>query len=784
MKEKSIKGKIVIANVILFVMLVAIVGLLWQERSVTMCIEAESDSIRIVHNEINMVHHRITELVMRGETAVAWTDADKQRYDSLLQETDSMLKEVKESCKGYVQPHLIDSVSTLLYIKGQHLTDLMEMSERHKARGRELLNELPKAAKKATEVKIEKRKKSGLAGLLGGKKKVTVVPSDADRNKLKELHGEIVSRHEQRIKDMAIYTDSLRKSNSILNTQINNLVTELDAQTQKAISDKESRIAEARTRTLLILAGISFIALIAIVLLTLNIRRELRRRRKHKEERERLIGELKHSNDEKDELIKTRRRIIQNVTHELRTPLTTIMGNAELVAINENVEDMTEAQQRAEYILENTKMLGGMIDSLLNYFRLDSGKETVLAKAFDVSSVADTMTATFELQAEDKGLSLVVENNANSIVEGDFHKIILIGNNLISNAIKFTDNGSVTLKTAYANAEFTMSVSDTGIGMDQDAAEQIFKPFERLSNAVEKDGFGLGLTIVKQLVTLLNGTINVESEKGKGSTFIVCIPLSIADEQVEEKEETNKIQVATKLQGVRRIIAIDDSPTHLRLIKDQLAYYGIGCDTCSDAFTLMNLLRVNDYDLLITDIKMGEMNGRDILHILRNSSVEKLKTLPIVAMTGFGSISEEELRNEGFDGCLYKPFSLNDIVDVISKCKRDTGDDDVRLDFTMLLEYGDKTEALDNLIEETKSCIETIEGAWSGKDKKRMCEKLHQLGSLWLLVRADAPLTKLGELLKSSSTTDAEIQKMLEKVKACGKNIVETADKMKEDVRA
>lgn len=784
MKEKSIRGKVVGSYFAIVALIAIILALLWHERSVTMRIESEADSIRVVHNEICTVHHRITELAMRGETAMAWTDGDKQKYDSLLQETDSMLKEIKGSCKGYVQPKMIDSISTLLYIKEQHLVDLMEMMEQHKNKNRQLLSQLPKVAKRATEIKVEKRKKSGLAGLLGGKKNVTIVPSDNDRRELTELNDKIASRHEQRQKDIETFIDSLRRSNSELNTKINSLIVELDSQTQKAISDKESRISQARTRTLRTLAGISVAALIAIALLTINIRRELKRRRKYKEERERLIAELKHSNDEKDELIKTRRQIIQTVTHELRTPLTTIMGNAELSANSGGDEDVAMVHMRAESIVENTKLMDGMIDRMLSYFRLDSGKDTLLVKSFDISTVADMLAVTFEVQAEDKGLELNIENNAVGIVEGDLHKIILIGNNLISNAIKFTDKGSVSLKTSYSNGIFTMTVSDTGIGMNKNAAEKIFKPFERLSNAVERDGFGLGLTIVNQLVTLMYGNVKVESEKGSGSTFIVNIPLPIATEPEGEKETTSKRQIAEKLQGIRRIIAIDDSQTHLVLIKDQLAYYGVWCDACSDAFALMNMLRANDYDLLMTDIKMGGMNGKDILQILRKSNVEKLKTLPIVAMTAFGSISEEELRNEGFAACLYKPFSLNDIVEVISKCKKDGGNTDVRLDFTLLLEYGDRIRSLDGLITETKNCLDTIESAWAGKDKIIMRETLHKLGSLWSLVRAEVPLNMLGDLLKSETSEDSDIQAMLERVKECGRNIVETAEKMKEGVEA
>lgn len=773
MKEKSIRGKVVIANVILLVMLVAIVGLLRQERSVTRSIEAESDSIRIVHNEISAVHRRITELAMQGETAVAWTEADKQRYDSLLQETDSMLEDIKESCKGYVQPTLIDSVSTLLYIKGQHLADLMEMSVRHKTRGRELLNELPKATKKATEVKVEKRKKSGLAGLLGGKKKVTVVPSDADRNKLKELHGEIVNRHEQRIKDMAIYTDSLRRSNRILNTQINDLITELDAQTQKAISNKESQISEARARTLYILAGVAVIALIAIALLTLNIRRELRRRRKYKEEREKLIAELKQSNDEKDELIKTRRLIIQTVTHELRTPLTVVIGNAGMI---EDGEDEGTAISHARNISMEGKRMSAMVDSLLIYFRLDSDKDSIELKPFDITSIGETLETEYNKLATDKRLEFDVVNNAEGIVYGDAAKMTMIGSNLLANAIKFTKNGTVRLRMDYADEVFTIVVEDTGTGIPKDKQEMVFMPFERLSNAATKDGFGLGLSIVKNLTEIMDGTITLDSDNGKGCKFTIRIPLKLATESIEECSEIKKVESVSPC----NIIVIDDSDLVLTTIKDMLTKAGMYCDTCYNADELMARMRNRYYNIVMTDLKMEGMDGYDILELLRMSDIGNSKTIPVIVVTASGYITEEELCEAGFDGVLFKPFSKSALLSVVSKHALRTNDS-VEPDLSKLLSFGDEESILTQLIEETTLHMNCLQMAIEGKNIEQVRNIVHHLRSSWMLIKVDMPLKRLSNVVKDCEEWNEDVDKNAGEVLTTGEKVIAAANKARKE---
>lgn len=774
-KERSIRLPMILSYLALFVMLAGMLCVLKYERGVTTRIEAESNDIRVVHKEISAVHHRITELAMRGETAMVWTEADRQRYDSLISETDSMLVDIKTSCRGYVRPSLIDSVCTLLGKKEQCLVDIMVMVERHKTKDKHLLKQLPQAVKKATEIKVEKRKKSGLAGLLGGKKKVTVVPTENDKQQLTELNDKIASRHEQRHKDMAIYTDSLRKSNSELNTRISNLITELDTQTQKTISDKESRISEARARTLYVLAGVAVIALIAIALLTLNIRRELKRRRKYKEERERLIGELEQSNDEKDELIKTRRQIMQTVTHELRTPLTTIMGNAELITRTSGEEKTIE---QANVIESSAKRMADMTDNLLGYFRLDSMKETVVKSPFPLSSVAEILESSFKGIAAKKEVGLeIVDNTDGIIVDSDKEMLLRIGSNLLSNAIKFTEEGKVTLRTSYKDGRFSMTVEDTGVGIDDGKKDSIFTPFTRLQNSASKQGFGLGLTIVKELVDLLDGEIQVVSEKWRGSRFVVTIPMDAAD-GIRKTGTTATAKVGT-ISGIRSVIAIDDSNSNLNMLKEMLAIYNIRCRSCKDVATLTKLLIDGDYDMLVTDLRMDGMSGYDILHLLRNSSMKKLKEMPVIAMTAIDNSKEEELLAEGFTACLFKPFSIADLMESISKCTSNTHGN-INIDFTTFLAYGDGKKKLSVLIDETKEDIARMKEALATNDRETMRSIVHKLGGTWMLLKADAPLNALGNILKDDNAGTSVVTENADAVIATGESIVVKANEIKE----
>ena len=350
-----------------------------------------------------------------------------------------------------------------------------------------------------------------------------------------------------------------------------------------------------------------------------------------------------------------------------------------------------------------------------------------------------------------KGLALTVTNHKDTVVLTDKERILQIGNNLLSNAIKFTENGGVSLTTGYDNGMLKLIVEDTGTGMTEKEQQRVFDAFERLSNAATKDGFGLGLSIVQHIVAMLGGTIRLDSEKGKGSRFTVEIPMQTAEELLEQFNSS----YVRHNEAYHDVIAIDNDEVLLLMLKEMYAHEGVHCDTCTDAAELMEMIRRKEYSLLFTDLNMPEINGFELLELLRTSNVGNSKTIPVVVTTASGSCSKEELMERGFAGCLFKPFSISELMEVSDKCALNVTQNE-HPDFTSLLSYGNESVMLEKLIAETEREMQAVRDAEQRKDLQDLDALTHHLRSSWEILRADHPLRELYKHLHGSAAPDYE----------------------------
>ena len=738
-------------------------AILVHERERVREIEAESAEIRQVRSDINSVHRHITRLAILGEGVIGWEDADSTRYRILRLRTDSLLQALKPHCTAYVLPSQIDTLRTLLAEKEAHLLHIMEVFIRQDAADSLLVNHLPEVARRATRIRTVRQKKSGLAGWFGGKKTVQVLPSAKE---LQQFSDSLIALQHAQTAEMEAYTDSLRMLGRKLNTELNRLVSDLDGQAQEAFTQKERKIAEAQALSVRLFTATISAAIILLFLSYLTIHRELKRNADEKKKREKLIGELQKSNEANEKLIKLRRNLIQNVTHELRTPLTVISGNAELL-----LNDTDSRMRHAQTIHDAAGRMAGMINNLLVYFRLDSGKETPSIKPFKLRSIIGTLETEFAPLAKNKGLNFKIESETDEIVSGDRNRIISIGGNLLSNAIKFTKNGTVTLSTDYKNDVFTLSVSDTGTGMTKEQQVRIFTPFERLGNAVTEDGFGLGLAIVSDTVKLLDGNITVESEPGKGSRFTVSLPLPKA----EETMATEKTNAGHSTLSGCSVLAIDNNGMLLDMMKEMYRQSGVECDICQSVDELTDLIRAKDYDLLVTDLKMPEVNGYEVLELLRTSEIGNSQTIPIVAATAAGYAEEKELTGKGFAAVLYKPYSIDELLTVTERCiKRNKTS---RIDLSSLLAFGDKRRTLEKLAATTQSDMDEVRKAAEAGDMEALDNWVHHLRSSWMLIKAEQPLKMLYDTIHKEKISDEELSAAVDAVLAQGKRIVDLARK-------
>ena len=462
-----------------------------------------------------------------------------------------------------------------------------------------------------------------------------------------------------------------------------------------------------------------------------------------------MIGQLEQSVQQNEVLITSRKKAVYTITHELRTPLTAITGYAELLqkecSNGNNVHFLQSIQQSSD-------RMRAMLNTLLDFFRLDNGKEQPKMQPCRISAITHILETEFMPVAMNKGLSLTMKNGNDAVVLTDKERIVQIGNNLLSNAIKFTEKGGVSLTSNYTNGVLTLTVEDTGTGMTEEEQHHVFDAFERLSNAASKDGFGLGLAIVHNIVTMLYGKICLNSEKGKGSRFMVEIPMQKADDVPEQVIQTYIHRKDRNL----NVIAIDNDEVLLLMQKEMYAQEGIHCDTCTDTAELMEILRRKEYNLLLTDLNMPGINGFELLELLRSSNVGNSQTIPVVVATASGSCDAEELLAKGFAGCLFKPFSISELMEVSDRCAiKETPDG--KPDFSALLSYGNEAVMLEKLMTETEKEMQTIREAATEKDLRKLDSLTHHLRSSWEILRADQPLRELYRLLHSDVIPDEEV---------------------------
>ena len=298
--------------------------------------------------------------------------------------------------------------------------------------------------------------------------------------------------------------------------------------------------------------------------------------------------------------------------------------------------------------------------------------------SFDPHQLMETIYNGFLPTASKKGLKLTFNYQATSecTCRGDAFRIRQITENLISNALKFTQKGNITLNVKLNDKDIHFSVSDTGCGMTKEEQICIFQAFTRLRSAQGEEGFGLGLSIIQKLVELLHGSITLQSTPGKGSCFTVTIPIEIVPSTTESATDKNRFSPNMLLSEnipPLHILLIDDDRIQLELTKamleqihptttDKNQNWKITC--CTQPEDVFNLLSESLPDLLLTDIQMPALNGFELMEKLHQKGFD---TLPVIAITARQDLQEEDFKAKNFSTCLYKPFNINELKSAIYK---------------------------------------------------------------------------------------------------------------------
>lgn len=744
--------KIIAGYLILLAVIGSMIAILLHERKKMHDIANGTAEIREIRNEVNAIRRHIVGIALLGESAIGWDSEDFSAYRNRRLHIDSLLERMKDNGLDLVSHEQIDTLRRLLEEKESRLYHLTTVFQEQRTSDSLLYNRLPEVINKSTRTRTVTRRKNGIAGFFGTKETVQVPASTTE---LRQLNRQLMTMQEEHDRHIGLYVDSLRLQNLKLNKRLNSFITALDEQVQAAFQNRETRIAEAKALSFKLFAATIIVAIVLLIISHLVIQRDIRRK---EHDRSRLVDALKQNR----ELSEMRKRIIVTLSHDIRGPLNAICGSAELAI------DTRERKRRNTYldnIIKSSRHITRLANSLLDLSRLDEAKESLNRIPFNLKAFVDDIKVEYTCAANDKGLVFKTEaEDTDIVVCGDADRIRQVADNLLTNALKFTRNGTVCFRVSYKDGVMTMEVEDSGIGMDKETVERIFRPFERAAPDISPEGFGLGLPITKGLLNLLGGSISVSSHVGKGSLFHTEIPLAISTEPVK-----NSVMPAVKRYSLpKRIILADDDPIQLRIVMEMLERNGVSCRTCIGAKDVAGELRKEPYDLLLTDIQMHGTSGFDLLYLLRHSNIGNSRTIPVAAMTARNDVDESRYTEAGFSGCIRKPFSMNELLAFLSSIMERSGQQqEQKADFNALAaDTGDMEwmlnafikESLDNRTE-LKEALESMK-----TDTERMKNTLHRMYPTWEQLGVACELETYSRILHDDTSDDLTISTYTEAV--------------------
>lgn len=632
-----LQHRILLGYIILIVVIGSMVAIMFHERNRVQDIESEMTEIRDANRTINAAHRHITVLATLGESAITWDKKDYRKYQVQRLRIDSLLQILQRDYEEFVPTKQIDTLRFLLANKEKHLHQAMQVFQQHDSLYQE---HLPVLSQQTRSFRTVTRKKKGIAGLFGGKETVQIPTSP---NTFHSLNKRLISMEEERQQTINAYTDSLRVQNRELNRKLYVLIQGMDEQTQATFQGKELYIQQSYERSTLIVTGLIVSAIVLLIVSYLIIQRDIR-------EKTSTQQQLKDTIEQNTALLEMRKKIILTITHDIRGPLNTISGSAELTMETRNKRErnryLTNIRILCKHILH-------LLNNLLDMYRLSESKEKRNDVPFKLDTLLERIATGFTLTVNNKGIVFSHDFTGTDItVKGDSDRIEQIIDNLLTNAIKFTEAGTIVFAADYKDETLFLKISDTGIGMSEDMLKRIFQPFERSTSKTNPSGFGLGLAITKGLITLLDGNITVKSEMGKGTTFLITLPLPFTTEGIEEEEQ--RADMPTGLPQC--VLVIDDDPMQLEVVQEMLERSGIFSKACRNVQEVVNEMRKTDYDLLLTDIQMAGTDGIELLGLLRRSDIGNSRIIPVVAMTARGEKQETFSIKPGLQLIYINPF--------------------------------------------------------------------------------------------------------------------------------
>ena len=512
--------------------------------------------------------------------------------------------------------------------------------------------------------------------------------ADSVANVLAEIHSEQQRANDRKQNAISSRNRQLQRVSIQLTKRTWLLIEDIQSDEHNALQRVVGKAMSSRRAMIVRIAVLGLLAILSAAILVVYILRDIKRERR---DRQRII----EAKAETEHIMQQRERLLLTITHDIKAPAASIAGFIDLLS---EYVDQPKAVGYLQNISGSAKHLLQLVSALLDYHKLESGKAERHEVSFAPAVLISECVAQMQPLAMEKKLKLAtdVQVTESMLCRSDAFRIKQIVNNLVGNAIKYTDKGEVRVGVSIANRQLCISVKDTGCGMTPDELQTVFNAFTRLPGAQGKEGVGLGLTITREIVTLLGGNIRVQSTKGKGSTFTVSLPVKIVTNQgvhlsqVHQQSQQSKQQLHQQSQRdslvgaletsappkdksqhpTLSVVIVDDDRLQGQLLTEMLQRIeGISFNTTTTihASEAIAIATESAPNIVFTDIEMPEMNGSEIMRRIRNNAEVQQRscTTKFVAMTAHEQSIMPQLRSDGFDACLFKPFSVQTLAATI-----------------------------------------------------------------------------------------------------------------------
>lgn len=835
--NRSTKLKVAFGYILLTALLFASIGYIFQEmQSLTGTGDDEAILSRRRHFT-NRIIGQLYQAEVIGQSLSTGQLGQYRQYKTAMEQANIALDSLRNLLTDSVQMARLDTVSILFMEKERNMRNLLRAIQQggtdkiYKQHIDELIAEqdsllsLPHVKRKVithTNSYVIRKKPKSFIKRLGevfapGKGDSTQVnnviqeeytdtlteaysPADTVVTMLKDIQSRVTDTHQERMEMVNRRTQSLRLSGLKVSQKVNQLLSAIEEEEQALAQNKYMQEEHIRQKSIRTVAGIAIAAVVLAVFFLVLIWRDITRSNHYRRE-------LEKAKRRAEDLLVAREKLMLTITHDIKAPVGSILGYTDLL-------ERITTEERQRFYLDNMQSsanhLLSLVNSLLDYHRLDAHKMDINRVSFNPRQLFDTIYISFKPTATAKKLELNYEcgEPLNRVYTGDPFRIRQILENLLSNALKFTKQGSITLCAALENGQIHFSVCDTGCGISTEEQKRIFQEFTRLHNAQGQEGFGLGLAITHKLVLLLGGEIRIDSEPGKGSCFHVYLPLDDAphiqdagdtyqsastrdgkeDENgmVDSHKTLNENRVIDEsgivdLNGQKtsptsgitanteetmRLILIDDDRIQMQLTTAMLERSGVEVTCCEQPEELFNELKESPFDALLTDIQMPAMNGFDLLKAIRTLDIPQAQALPVIAITARSDMDEAYFRSYGFSGCLHKPFTIHELLTTISQVtsKAISGADNTSvrqtpLNFSALTAFSEDdqeaaTEIIRTFISETEKNRIRMEKALEEKDPASITAMAHKLLPLFTMLGAERCIPSLKWLEEKRGTTE------------------------------